>query len=62
MFCTLFSLLQKPPPPLPHGWDKKWSQEYQRAYYVETKTGRWQWESPVIFQEQKMEAHPERGG
>ncbi|KAL4755684.1 uncharacterized protein BDW70DRAFT_146105 [Aspergillus foveolatus] len=61
MFSILFSLFQKPPPPLPHGWDRKWNQQYQRVYYVETDTGRWQWESPAVLREQKMQTYPEHG-
>ncbi|KAL4860305.1 hypothetical protein BDV12DRAFT_205261 [Aspergillus spectabilis] len=56
MFSLPFSLFQKPPTPLPHGWVQKWNVWYQRAYYVEMKTGRWQWEYPTVFRDQKMGA------
>jgi hypothetical protein len=51
---ALFSFFQKPPPPLPEGWAQKWNQRYQRAYYVEIKTGRWEWEPPTLPREEKM--------
>lgn len=36
-----------PPPPLPLGWIQEWEPSLRRAYFVETATGRSQWESPM---------------
>ncbi|PKX93405.1 WW domain protein [Aspergillus novofumigatus IBT 16806] len=36
-----------PPPPLPHGWVQEWEPSLRRAYFVETATGRSQWETPM---------------
>ncbi|KAI9332657.1 hypothetical protein BDR26DRAFT_869096 [Obelidium mucronatum] len=43
---------QPPPPPqqpqLPPGWIAQWNQQYQRNFYVETATGKSQWEVPAF--------------
>ncbi|KAH2144553.1 hypothetical protein KXV35_006578 [Aspergillus fumigatus] len=36
-----------PPPPLPLGWVQEWEPNLRRAYFVETATGRSQWETPM---------------
>lgn len=35
-----------PPPPLPPGWIQEWEPSARRAFFVETATGRSQWEPP----------------
>lgn len=35
-----------PPPPLPPGWISEWEPNARRAFFVETATGRAQWEPP----------------
>ncbi|KAJ3284736.1 hypothetical protein HDU79_007890 [Rhizoclosmatium sp. JEL0117] len=41
-----------PPPPqqpmLPPGWIAQWNAQYQRNFYVETATGKSQWEAPTF--------------
>ncbi|KAJ5219594.1 hypothetical protein N7468_008798 [Penicillium chermesinum] len=38
--------LQAPPPPLPQGWIQEWEPSTRRAFFVDTNSGRSQWEPP----------------
>ncbi|KAJ3075138.1 hypothetical protein HDU98_009092 [Podochytrium sp. JEL0797] len=39
---------QNPQQQLPPGWIVQWNQQYQRNFYVETSSGKSQWEAPIF--------------
>lgn len=41
---------QTPPPPAPQGWYQEWEPSARRAFWVESSTGRTQWEQPQPYQ------------
>jgi hypothetical protein len=51
-----------PPPQLPPGWVMHWDGNSQRNYYVETATGRTQWEAPAAPQSQYAPPPPPPSG
>ncbi|ODV76887.1 uncharacterized protein CANTADRAFT_8466 [Suhomyces tanzawaensis NRRL Y-17324] len=48
-----------PPPPLPPGWVAQWDDEYQRYFFVDTATGKSQWEPPKITHSQHPPSYEE---
>ena len=51
-----------PPPPLPYGWVQEWEPSTRRAFFVETATGRSQWEAPIADSEYGSRDLPPPGG
>ncbi|KAK3636853.1 hypothetical protein LTR56_013964 [Elasticomyces elasticus] len=51
-----------PPPSLPPGWTVQWDQASQRNFYIETATGRTQWDSPAQAQSHYPPPPPQGAG
>jgi hypothetical protein len=46
------------PPALPPGWTMQWDPSSQRNYYIETATGRTQWDAPAMSSSQQYSRPP----